>query len=99
MRQLSVTYLPMRRLRSGLFWAALSSAIGFAIILAVVAAAVLSTGWASAACGQQPRYDCAALPASHPHGARWTRAWLAKRGLDPAAVPGAYRRYRYEEAL
>ena len=49
MRQLSITYLPMQRLRSGLFWAALASAIAFAIILASVAVLVLSTGSASAA--------------------------------------------------
>ncbi len=90
MRQLSVTYLPMRRLRSGLFWAALASALGFAIILAAAAAAVLSAGWASAAESAAnsldtivPRYQQA------PHGTRWPRAWLAKRGLDPEAVPGS----------
>ena len=49
MRQLSITYLPMQRLRSGLFWAALASGIAFAIILASVAVLVLSTGSASAA--------------------------------------------------
>ena len=35
MRQLSITYLPMQRLRSGLFWAALASGIAFAVILAL----------------------------------------------------------------
>jgi hypothetical protein len=106
MRQLSVTYLPMRRLRSGLFWAAVASAIGFAIILAVVAAAVLSTGWASAAEPAAdsldtivPRYQQAAPGWESTHGALLTRAWLAKRGLDPAAVPGSIPEvYRYEEA-
>ena len=90
MRQLSVTYLPMRRLRSGLFWAALASAIGFAIILAVVAAVVLSAGWASAAEPAANSLDTIVQRYQQaPHGARWTRAWLAKRGLDPAAVPGS----------
>ncbi len=49
MRQLSITYLPMQRLRSGLFWAFLASALAFAVILVSVAALVLSTGSASAA--------------------------------------------------
>ena len=45
MRQLSVTYLSVQRLRSGLlFWAAVSSGIGFAIILVVVAMLILSAG-------------------------------------------------------
>ncbi len=99
MRQLSITYLPMQRLRrSGLFWAAAAtvSALGFAIILAVVAAVVLSAGWASAAesAANSPdtivqRYQQAAQSWESPHGARLTRAWLAKRGLDPEAVPGS----------
>jgi len=49
MRQLSITYLPMQRLRSGLFWAFLASALAFAVILVSVAVLVLSTGSASAA--------------------------------------------------
>jgi hypothetical protein len=96
MRQLSVTYLPMQRLRSGLFWAALASAIGFAIILVVVAAAVLRAGSASAAepaanslDTNVPRYLQAAQSWESSHGARLTRAWLAKRSLGPAAVPGS----------
>jgi hypothetical protein len=90
MRQLSVTYLPMRRLRSGLFWAALASAIGFAIILVAVAVVVLNASWASAAEPAVNSLDTIVQRYQQaPHGARWTRAWLAKRGLDPAAVPGS----------
>ncbi len=96
MRQLSITYLPMQRLRSGLFWAALASGIAFAIILASVAVLVLSTGSASAAETTSnsldtivQRYQQAAQSWESPHGARLTRAWLAKRGLDPEAVPGS----------
>jgi hypothetical protein len=89
----------MRRLRSGLFWAALASAIGFAIILAAVAAAVLSTGWASAA--------EAAVNSPDTIVQRYQQAPLEHvgRGLGSQSAAstrqrflGAYRRYRYEEA-